>query len=388
MISALWAVIVVTGCDSAGNGPSAPPAQRLAPAYATGCSNECLIVIDDSPLLRVNGHGDSLDARVDLGNSVIVGTAGSMVTLTLDAESAWVHGLARQPEVIVRSNGIESRHSLRALLDGAVVFRFLRSDTLHVQYSITRGEGARSADHFRIRQRIIGEARVLSSRIPWNAAATVRASSVASLTANCVVAAAFSNVCGVDVTVNPYAPAENWGATFQSTPGNSTQSDITVTFSKAVRSVTVMIYDPTYAGNSMAAFDSTGAQIGSATFSYSGQPGTNIPDTKTVSAPGIRRVDLLHPITDYSAYDLSFALDSPPTSDPILNSPDVRTGFADALAHSDPSATPGTGVKKERGGFIWQEPNGGRIYTQEIVDPNATECSYTPQPLPSPPDRR
>lgn len=40
-----------------------------------------------------------------------------------------------------------------------------------------------------------------------------------------------------------------------------------------------------------------------------------------------------------------------------------------------PDATPGSGVKKEHGGLVWKGP-AGSYYTQEVVDPNATECGY------------
>ena len=65
----------------------------------------------------------------------------------------------------------------------------------------------------------------------------------------------------------------------------------------------------------------------------------------------------------------------PPTDDPFLNSKDVLKGFSDAMLNSRPWATPGYGLKKEIGGVIWQAPD-GHYYTQEVVDPNATECSY------------
>jgi hypothetical protein len=58
-----------------------------------------------------------------------------------------------------------------------------------------------------------------------------------------------------------------------------------------------------------------------------------------------------------------------------LDDPAVRHGLKDALLNSNPNAAPGTGVKKEHGGVIWQRADGSML-TQDIPDPNATECMW------------
>lgn len=182
------------------------------------------------------------------------------------------------------------------------------------------------------------------------------------------------------MTVNPiWVESSSIGGTFQSNEGSGASGTITITFSAAVRSVTVTIYDPTWVGNSAGAYNETGALVGSVSFAYSGSPGVNTPNSRTLAYSGIRKVELIPAPNEYVAYDVTFQLDScPPTGDPdsILDSPAVRKGLEDALRNSNPNATPGTGVKKERGGVIWFDTTSKSLYTQEIVDPNATECTY------------
>lgn len=151
--------------------------------------------------------------------------------------------------------------------------------------------------------------------------------------------------------------------------------------------MTVTIYDPTYAGNTVPAFDSTGVLVGAADFAFSSTPGMNTPDTRTVVFSGIRRLDLAPAPGDYVAYDVSFVADTicPPVGDSLLDAPAVNHGLKDALRNSNPDATPGTGQKKEIGGYIWKALD-GRYYTQEVADPTATECTYNIQPLPVAPE--
>jgi hypothetical protein len=56
------------------------------------------------------------------------------------------------------------------------------------------------------------------------------------------------------------------------------------------------------------------------------------------------------------------------------------------MRNSNPNAIPGTGLKKERGGYILHRAD-GTYYTIELVDPSATECTYTtPSQAPPPGD--
>jgi hypothetical protein len=78
---------------------------------------------------------------------------------------------------------------------------------------------------------------------------------------------------------------------------------MTVTFSVPVTSVKVTIQDPTFAGNTVQAFDPNGAPIVNYAFLYSGQPGVNIPDYQTITGK-IARLELTPAANDYVAYQI------------------------------------------------------------------------------------
>ena len=67
----------------------------------------------------------------------------------------------------------------------------------------------------------------------------------------------------------------------------------------------------------------------------------------------------------------------PPVGDARLDSPAVVKGLTDALANSNPNATPGTGMKHEQGGAIFRRPD-GTYFTVPAIDPSATECHFDP----------
>jgi hypothetical protein len=111
--------------------------------------------------------------------------------------------------------------------------------------------------------------------------------------------------CGsLSYQIQPFAVGDPFGS-FQSNPGTGESSAITITFSGSLDSFTATIQDPTYAGNTMSAFDDNGALVGTVSFAYSGGPGINVPDTRTISGPGITRVILQPAAADYVAYDAS-----------------------------------------------------------------------------------
>jgi hypothetical protein len=81
---------------------------------------------------------------------------------------------------------------------------------------------------------------------------------------------------------------------------------ITVTFSPPVASVSVTALDPDFPGNRMDAFDTSGALIGSASFTGDGRPGVFTTSTVTLTGAGIARVVLVPAPAEYVAYNLSF----------------------------------------------------------------------------------
>jgi hypothetical protein len=310
---------------------------------------------------------------------------GGRVLLRLEMEPGLQESLPEDFRVVVRMKGNQVTIPLDDALVGRALFEFRGAETIDVQYFIVpRSKSPIAEGGFRLLQIVEGGS-VTASRRPWVQTVRHPQFSAASVP-SCRVTAASSSVCGIDVAVSPfYSPSPFFGSTFQSGPGTGASSPITITFSPSVRAVRVEIYDPSFAGNTATAYDSLGAEIAEVHFSYSGQPGVNEPDTLDLLPSGrISSVVLTPAVADYVAYSVSFdPADCPPTGDPMLDTPEVRAGFRDAMDMSNPDATPGTGQRKEIGGYIIQRPD-GTFYTKEYPDPGATECTYLPPPTPPP----
>ncbi len=94
---------------------------------------------------------------------------------------------------------------------------------------------------------------------------------------------------------------------FQSTPDSKTVSTtIEVTFDKPVMAVYLTAEDPTWPGNTMSAYDTSGALVATVEFDGSGRPGRNIPSTKSIGTGGkntIVRIVLTPAANEYIAYD-------------------------------------------------------------------------------------
>lgn len=148
------------------------------------------------------------------------------------------------------------------------------------------------------------------------------------------------------------------------------------TFGADINSLTISVYDPDFAGNRVIAFDSNSAVVASVDVPYDDLPTVLTIETVTVSAPRIRKVQLLPASADYVAYaDASFVrAPCPPTGDPVLDSPDVRKVMLDLLAASRPNPN-GTG-KKELGAYLYRDAD--ETYDAlPIDDPTATDCGFT-----------
>lgn len=78
-------------------------------------------------------------------------------------------------------------------------------------------------------------------------------------------------------------------------------------------------------------------------------------------------------------------LKCPNSGNPVLDAPEVRLGFAQAMKASNPDSTPGSGIdpshwattgyRKEHGVWILKRPDGS-YYTLPAVADTATECSF------------
>ena len=107
--------------------------------------------------------------------------------------------------------------------------------------------------------------------------------------------------------ISPYCTGGPFGG-FQSTSGTGYQTSITVWLTYAASAVTATALDPDLYGNYMAAYNSSGTEVGRVYFDYDGTSGTFTASTKTVYASGsIYNVALVNHRSDYIAYDgLSF----------------------------------------------------------------------------------
>lgn len=102
-------------------------------------------------------------------------------------------------------------------------------------------------------------------------------------------------------------PGEVFSGAFQSDSGTGASRNITVTFSKAVASLTITVLDPTWVGNRIITYGAAGEVLANAGILGSGQPGVNHPVFRTF-AGNISRLELIAAPNDYVAYQLQITL--------------------------------------------------------------------------------
>jgi hypothetical protein len=125
-------------------------------------------------------------------------------------------------------------------------------------------------------------------------------------------------VCGVTVSINPFVPNGGPFGGFQSAPGTSYQSDVVITFSEPVQSVTVTELDPDYTENQMIAYEDK-TIVARTTFEGDNAPNVLTSSTRTLQACNITRI-VLHPDpADYVAYrGVNFEKELPPKESKAL----------------------------------------------------------------------
>ena len=199
-------------------------------------------------------------------------------------------------------------------------------------------------------------------------------------TLNCIVAAAYSNICGIYAYVFPFASG-GLGGTFQSNSGTGASHPIWISFTApGATNVTVTVYDPTWDGNAAVAYDVSGNVLGSVGFAGTGTPGWNVPATQTLPFADIRSVQLVPANNDYVSYDASFeGLSSPPAcvSKPLTSYDAVTDPFGQIdTSHVDPhmgrdyAVISGTQVfAPDSGTVVWRSTTGRAGYA--IVVRNA-----------------
>lgn len=320
---------------------------------------------------------------ITVASEEVAGSTGDSIALSVEVGENVLAAVGPNELIFVRIDARTQAYPLNALAGGLVVFRFSSRESARVSYQLKRDVGATIPDGvFRIHQ-------VTSSRLvrrlfrPFvNGASTFASNSPLA----CVINAASQEVCGNNVTVSPFfaPPSPNIGGTFSSLGGSGPSVKITISLSVGVDSVRTAIYDPSFAGNMMVVYDSTGAQIGSVSFSFSGMGGINHPDTETVVAHGIRRIDLIPADTDYVAYDVSFSQTlpvCPHDGDPLMDSTIVRQQMAQLYSQTGAGgALPDTAFR-EAMLAVYQNADG----SLNVIQPpqQATACTVTFQ-LPAP----
>jgi hypothetical protein len=207
------------------------------------------------------------------------------------------------------------RFTLAQLATPVVVYRFVHgsaasADTVRLTYALPRtarhvdpNAAARLTQHS-------SSARIVEWDAPFapQSVTTLRALGAAPAPAPPLQGSAYEPGVygGVAVGIAPYYPGYPLGA-FQSTPDSRTaSSSIEITFDKPVMAVYVTAEDPTWPGNTMSAYDTTGALVATVEFDGSGRPGHNIPSIKSIGTGGrntIARIVLTPAPDEYIAYD-------------------------------------------------------------------------------------
>lgn len=348
------------------------------------CGADCLVTDGLAPLRAAQPVPDSVGGSLGLASGEITGVAGDSVALRLEASPAVLASLGADELLLVRAGATSASYTLTSLVAGIAVYRFTANSTVHISYRLSRNVSGSIPDGlFRIHQFTSSQQSARLFR-PWVTGA-LNASGLSGT--NCPILFASGVVCGATVNVSPFsAPPQNIGGTFTSQSGTGASSTITITFSLSVDTVNATVYDPTFSGNMMVAYDSTGAQIGSVSFAFTGMPGDNVPDLETIIAHGIRRIDLIPAAADYVSYDVSFSIpECPSTGDTVLNTKGVRDSLTAAFNRSNPNAPPGTGARMEHEGVVWQMPDGSFLAVDYPGLTVGTECGAIFSSQPSPP---
>jgi hypothetical protein len=365
----LTATIFAAACEN--DRSFEPGPSDSGPFSASRCLGTCILVSGDSPLAAAQYRADSADYPVFLAEVLVHGAPGSVLSLGMTASDGLREAFRNEGTVVVTIGDHDRRTvPLAELSEPVNLFRFETEDTVRVRYFLARNLQRYPTGDFELVQSL-NRGSVLASQRPY---VRVMAPDFALLPiGDCAVGASdFASVCGILVNIFPWATADHFNATFQSDPGSGPSSTIFVNFALPVKSVITTIYDPTWAGNEMVARDRNGLEIGRVSFSYTGEPGNNIPNTQSIAVPGIRRIDLIPstggPDGDYVAYDMNIVPDSscePKWSDPWLRDPTVQDGL-----NSQWQAEWDKGFDRvEPGGWIFQDQSNG---TYELVPGDIT----------------
>jgi murein DD-endopeptidase MepM/ murein hydrolase activator NlpD len=300
-------VLILFACGPDGASEHSPTGPNLRLGGQSQCADECVITTDSRPFLAARSSPDSLSGTLVLADVVVNGSAGAAMSLQLFASQQMASALPRDTRILVTAGAVTKAFTVSELTSTrATIYRFAAAGRLQIRYALSRGAPSSiPLGDLRLTQ-YAKSAVIVSSERRWITRSLLPSAQMSSAS-GCAIAAPVSRICGITVSVNPYAPAATYEGTFQSNPGTGASAAIGITFSQSVPSVTMTIYDPTYSGNTAQAYDSTGALLGSVDFVGTGIPGVDVPDTKTLTFNGIRSVILTPAQDDYVSYDASFA---------------------------------------------------------------------------------
>lgn len=379
IVLSLYAVAILTVVACAPDGPldNSPTAPRLLPSNGV-CGTTCDLSTDSRPFQASRSSPDSASGSLFLGKVNVNGVRGGAVSIALTADQHLLAALPRDVHILVTAaDGKEQSFSVSDLTSAPVtIYRFAATSTVDIRYALSRGSPVtipRGDIHL---TQYVSSADVVSADRWWVRQPRPYNANLSTMS-SCVIAASYSQICGIYVYVSPFAGG-GLGGTFQSNSGTGASSNIRLTFTApGATSVTITVYDPTYDGNAAYAYDVAGNFLGEVGFAGTGIPGDNVPDTQTLPYTDIRSILLIPAPADYVSYDVSFAgISSPPAcrAGPLTSYTRIsdQFGVIDS-SHPDPhmgrdySVLSGTEVFAPDSGTIkWASTTGSAGYAMVL----------------------
>ncbi len=240
-----------------------------------------------------------------LASFTALGDPGQVIKLQLTLDDHVLASLGPGVRIVVTMGDNEFRLPPREFVDSRNVFSFLERHDLFVTVAVTSNVSTVVPGRFVLT--MTTNAAVENLVAPWGRPSPTGEPRLSITAGTCQLLAA-AGTCGATTwSIAPFAVGNPFGD-FQSQPGTGVSQPISITFSQPILSATVTAVDPTFAGNQVQGF-LAGALVSSQAFAFSGTPGVNVPDTKTVPGP-VDRIDLIPAPADYVAYSASITVDS------------------------------------------------------------------------------
>jgi hypothetical protein len=316
LVTLCIAAVFATACD---NDPPTRPGSGTprGPAFAVPSVGPIILLSRAEQLRTAQFRTDSAAFHVLIATARLRGQAGDSVNLKLEVDPAVLAAAGNSVRLLVSAGQNTKSFSFQELETGPLVYRFVTSDTVTIAYHITRQIARIGVGNIHLVQ--LTSARVETSYTMWPPSADAGAG-LAPLgqvlagggrggSGTVCALSSQSGTCGaITWTIDPYAPGFVFSG-FQSDPQSTGPSHrITIVFTSDVASISTTINDPTWPGNKMLVYDGN-KFVDSASFSFSGQPGVNVPSTRTLSGR-ITKVELLPADSDYVTYEAQITVDS------------------------------------------------------------------------------